>query len=168
MSAYRLHTVTGKQSKAGKLKYLVVSSMFGLLLGNGLNMAYATDTKAEDKDAAAVVEKDWEKDGGIKVLSIRRTAANYMLDFRYKVLDPEKAAMFLDRSNRPELTVIGKEIKLQIPVSAKLGPLRQSGRVAKVGKNYFMFFANPGRIVKSGDKVQVHIGDFKSKVLTVE
>ena len=139
-----------------------------------MNLTYADSNK---KDTAVTPIKtavvmstlnDWEKDGGVRVLSIRRSAAGYMLDFRYKVLNPEKAALFIDRSNRPRLHVLKNGSILQVPVSSKIGPLRQSAQLAKAGKNYFMFFVNPGRMVKSGDKVKVNIGDFKSKVLIVE
>ena len=123
---------------------------------------------ADSEKKVASVEKDWEKDGGIKVLSMRQTAAGYMLDFRYKVINPEKAALFLDRSNKPLLHVLKNGSILQVPVSSKIGPIRQSAMLAKAGKSYFMFFVNPGRMVKPGDKVKVNIGDFKSNTLIVE
>jgi hypothetical protein len=126
-------------------------------------MAYADENKKE-----VSVGKDWEADGGIKVLHIRQTAAGYMLDFRYKVIDPVKAAAFVKRSNKPLLHVIKNGSTLQVPSSSKIGPLRQSAQFAKSGKNYFMFFANPGRMVKSGDKIKISIGDFNSKILVVE
>jgi len=120
-----------------------------------------------DKEKPSI-NKDWEKDGGIRVLSIRQSSAGYMLDFRYKVIDPKKAALFINRGNKPLLNVLKNGSILQVPVSSKIGPLRQSAQFAKAGKNYFMLFANPGRMVKPGDKVKVNIGDFKSKTLMVE
>lgn len=143
------------------ITFIVAASI--LLLGNGMSTAYADTEKKETS-----IENDWEKDGGIRVLSIRQTSAGYMLDFRYKVINPEKAAAFIDRSNKPLLHVLKNGSILQVPVSSKIGPLRQSALSAKAGKNYFMFFANPGRMVKPGDKVKVNIGDFKSKILSVE
>ncbi len=131
-----------------------------LILSNGINTVYA--------DSEIKENPDWEKDGGIRVLSMRQTAAGYMLDFRYKVINPEKAAIFIDRGNRPSLHVLKNGSILQVPVSSKIGPLRQSAQLAKVGKNYFMFFANPGRMVKSGDKVKLQIGDVLSDTLIVE
>ena len=105
---------------------------------------------------------------GIQILSLRTTAAGNMLDFRYKVIDPKKAAIWLDRSSKPLLHVLKNGKTLQVPVTAKIGPLRQSAVLAKAGKNYFMFFGNPGRMVKSGDEVIIQIGSFKSKKLTIE
>lgn len=138
-------------------------TVFILIVSSGINMVYADSGKIENPP-----ENDWEKDGGIRVLSMRQTAAGYMLDFRYKVINPEKAEKFIDRGNKPSLHVLKNGSILQVPVSAKIGPLRQSAQLAKAGKNYFMFFANPGRMVKPGDKVKVNIGEFKSKTITVE
>ena len=102
------------------------------------------------------------------MIGIRRTAADYMLDFRYRMLDPEKAAAIMDRKIKPQLIIESTGRKLQVPVSAKIGPIRQSPKFAKADRNYFMIFANPGRAVKAGDKVTVVIGDFKAEHLVVE
>ena len=164
---------TIKQIVSAKL-VLVSIITINLLLSNVINLTYA-DSKKEHNSITQTklpivkpTVNDWEKNGGIRVLSIRQSAAGYMLDFRYKVLNPEKAALFLDRSSRPRLHVLKNGSILQVPVSAKIGPLRQSAQLAKAGKNYFMFFVNPGQMVKSGDKVKVNIGDFESKILIVE
>lgn len=150
------------KSSANNL-HLYILALFMLLFMNGMSITYADSEKK-----VASIENEWEKDGGIRVLSIRQTAAGYMLDFRYKVIDPEKAAVFLDRSNKPLLHVLKNGSILQVPVSSKTGPIRQSAVLAKAGKSYFMFFANPGRMVKPGDKVKVNIDNFKSKTLIVE
>ncbi len=105
---------------------------------------------------------------GIRVLGVRRTSADYILEFRYRVLDAEKAAYLMNRKIKPELIVQKSGRKLQVPVSSKIGPLRQSPKFTKINRNYFMFFANPGRTVKAGDKVTVVIGDFSVKDLVVE
>jgi len=105
---------------------------------------------------------------GIRVIGIRRTAADYMLDFRFRMLDPEKAAAIMDRKIKPHLIVEKNGHKLQVPVSAKIGPLRQAPKFAKTNRNYFMFFANPGRAVKAGDQVTLVIGDFRQEHIVVE
>lgn len=146
-------------NKEGILKFLLYVSLFCLSL-------FINAAELENKEEIKI--KDWEKDGGIKVMSIRKTAADYMLDFRYKVLDAEKAYLFMNRKKKAFLHVLKNGSTLQVPNTAKIGPLRQSGQLAKVGKTYFMFFGNPGRMVKSGDKVQIQIGNFKSKILSIE
>ena len=109
-----------------------------------------------------------EEKHGVRVIGIRRTAANYMLDFRYRILDKHKVAELMDRKIKPQLLVEKNGAILMVPVTSKLGPLRQSAKFAKENKNYFMFFANPGRSVKPGDLVTVTIGDFKKEHIVVQ
>lgn len=114
--------------------------------------------------AAKKIEKKW----GIRVLGIRRTATDYLLDFRFRVLDKKKVGELMDRKIRPELLVEGKDIRLSVPVTSKLGSLRQSAKFAKADTNYFMLFANPGKAVKKGDKVTIRIGKFKVEHVVVQ
>jgi len=109
-----------------------------------------------------------EQQWGVRVLGIHRTAAGYMLDFRYRVLDAEKATPILNRRIKPELLVEKDNRVLRVPVTSKLGPLRQSAKFAQQDRNYFMFFANPGKLVQRGDKVTIVIGDFKSEHMIVD
>lgn len=114
-----------------------------------------------------VIQNNHEVKWGVRVIGIHSTAAGYMLDFRYRILDAKKAAPILNRKTKPELIVEKDNRVLRVPVTSKLGPLRQSAKFAKENRNYFMFFANPGKLVQRGDKVTVVIGDFKAEHLTV-
>jgi hypothetical protein len=115
------------------------------------------------------LEKEW----GIKLLGIRRTAAGYALDFRYKVLDPHKAAPLLQRQYgaNPYVLVERSGAKLGVPFTDKAGSLRSSvtsvGQIRR-GRNYGALFANPGRHVKAGDRVTVVFGDFKAEHLVAQ
>lgn len=111
----------------------------------------------------AAVSGDW----GIEILAIRQSAAGYMLDMRYKVIDAEKAIPIFDRKVRPYLIDQASGAKFAVPNPPKTGPLRTSDR-PQAGRNYFIFFANPGRFIKPGSKVTVVIGDFRAENLTVE
>lgn len=125
-------------------------------------------SEAEKPTSQATENKQADSPWGIEVLGIRSTAANYMLEFRYRVVDSEKAAYLMDRKLKPELLVEETGRKLHVPVSSKLGPIRQSPKFPATGRNYFMFFANPGRAVEAGDRVSIRIGDFSADRLTVE
>ena len=104
----------------------------------------------------------------IEVLSLRLTAGNYMLDFRYRAVDPERASILFDRQTKPYLIHENTGAKFLIPAPAKVGPLRQTTNKPVAGKSYFMMFANPGQYVKAGDKVTVVVGEFRIEHLTVE
>jgi len=103
---------------------------------------------------------------GVEVIFVRETSAGYMLEFRYKVLDPEKAKALFERQTKPLLTHTKTGAKLIVPTPAKTGALRNSN-TPKAGTTYWMFFANPARLVKPGDQVSVAIGDFHADGIVV-
>jgi hypothetical protein len=104
---------------------------------------------------------------GVELLYVRETSANYMLEFRYKVLDADKAKPLFERQTKPELTHVRTGAKLVVPTPAKTGALRNSNP-PKTGKVYWMFFANPGKLVKPGDEVNIAIGEFHANGLVVQ
>ncbi len=109
------------------------------------------------------IEEKW----GVQIVGIRISAAGFMLDFRYRVIDAEKAAPLFDRATKPYLIHQESGAKFMVPNPPKTGPLRTSD-TPQQGRVYWMFFGNPGRYVKPGNKVTVVIGDFKAENLIVE
>ncbi len=112
-------------------------------------------------------EESIEEKWGIKIIGIRQTAAGYMLDFRYRVTDPEKALPLFARKIKPYIIEQSSGAKFAVPNPPKTGPLRTSDP-PQAGRIYFIFFGNPGKYVKPGDKVTVVIGDFRAEDLVVE
>jgi hypothetical protein len=104
---------------------------------------------------------------GVEVTSIRMTANDHMIDYRYRVLDADKAADLFKRQIKPFLIHEESGRVLAVPETAKLGPLRNSN-IPQEGKIYWMFFGNAGNLVKAGDKVTVVIGEFRVEDLIVE
>jgi hypothetical protein len=104
---------------------------------------------------------------GVEVLFVRQTSAGYMLEFRYKVLDPELAMPLFKRQTKPVLIHAETGAKFIVPTPAKTGALRNSNAPLE-GHTYWMFFANPGKFVDQGDLVSVEIGDFLAEGLIVE
>ena len=111
---------------------------------------------------AAGIEGRW----GIQIEGIRLTAAGYMLDFRYRVLDAAKAAPLFVRKTKPVLRDEATGAVMVVPVPPKTGALRSSNEPQE-GRTYFMFFANPGRFITKNRKVSVTIGDFAISGLVV-
>jgi hypothetical protein len=104
---------------------------------------------------------------GIEITSVRLTAHNHMIDYRYRVLDAQKATDLFKRQIKPHLIHQKTGKVLAVPETAKLGPLRNSN-IPKDGKIYWMFFGNAGDLVQSGDEVTVVIGEFRVEDLVVE
>lgn len=152
-----------KQGISAVCKILRLPGVLVCLYISALGGCASTVSDGITQTPAQMLEQEW----GVRVIGIRTTAAGYMLDFRYRILDADKATPILNRKTKPELIVEHNGTKLYVPVTSKIGPLRQSAKFVKEDKNYYMFFANPGRYVQPGDKVTVVIGDFKAEHITV-
>ena len=105
---------------------------------------------------------------GIDPVALRLTANGTMLDLRYRVTDPQRAADLLDRSHSVYLLHEPSGKVLPVPVMAKLGPMRQITRNPKPGKVYFILFSNGGELVRSGDLATLVLGDKRLRHLRVE
>jgi hypothetical protein len=110
----------------------------------------------------AEIESRW----GIAIESLELTAAGYMLDFRFKIVDPAKAAPLFDRKTRPTLKDEKTGAVMLVPVPPKVGALRPAND-PKEGRTYFMFFGNPGGFIKRFSKVTVTVGEFSVSGLVV-
>lgn len=106
---------------------------------------------------------------GVELLGMRLTSAGYMLDFRFRVLDADKALPLFDHRIKPHIVAERSNIKLPVPMAPKVGAFRPTnrGKNIKADKTYYMIFGNPDRHVKVGEKVTVVIGDFKVEHLKV-
>ena len=112
-----------------------------------------------------VLREDW----GVEILGLRLTSANNMMDFRFRVLDADKALTLFDHRIKPYVIVDRSQIKLPVPMAAKVGAFRPTnrGKNIKADKNYYMLFGNPDRYVQPGETVTVVIGDFVVEHLQV-
>ena len=119
-------------------------------------------TKSLQNDRKRLADK-W----GIELTAMRITAEGHMVDFRYRVLDAEKAAPLFKRQTKPYLVHQESGKVLAVPNTAKVGSLRNSN-TPQEGRIYWMFFGNHQRLVQKGDKVTVAIGDFRATDLEVQ
>jgi hypothetical protein len=104
---------------------------------------------------------------GVEPMYVRQSAAGYMLEFRYKVLDAEKAKPLFERQTKPVLTHTESGARLIVPTPATTGALRNSNPPLD-DHIYWMFFANPGKLVQPGDHVNIDIGEFRVAGLIVQ
>lgn len=154
--------VKGKLMKGYFLMPLVILLVIFSLQLTGC-VATSKNQAAEEVVNTESIEERW----GIQISGIRLTSAGFMLDFRYRVIDAKKAAPLFNRKTKPYLIHQETGAKFMVPNPPKTGPLRTSNEPQQ-GRVYWMFFGNPGRYVKQGNKVTVVIGDFKAENLTVE
>lgn len=99
---------------------------------------------------------------GVEFIDTRLSAADHLVDLRYRVLDAEKAAPLLDRKIKPVLVNSKNGRRYYVPQPPIVGALRQTARspaAVQVGRTYFMLFANPDRELKTGDSLALYVGD---------
>jgi hypothetical protein len=104
---------------------------------------------------------------GVDSLSVKAAESGELIRFSYRVLDPQKAKILNDKKIEAFLNSPEHRIQLVIPSLEKVGQLRQSN-TPEAGKSYWMAFSNPHRSVKSGDRVNVVIGQFHADGLIIE
>jgi hypothetical protein len=131
-------------------------------------IGYTTETDIQvPEEKTPKEELSTEKKWGITILGIRLTANGYLLDFRYRVNDPDKASPLFSRQLKPFLVDQATGAKFFVPNPPKVGSLRAT-RKPEANRNYFILFANPAGYVKKGNKVKVIVGDFKAEDLIVK
>jgi hypothetical protein len=118
--------------------------------------------------ATPAAERAAAEDPGIRVESLRLTAADYMLDLRFRVTDPERAAPFFSRKTELQLVEPVSGARFAVPNTPKLGKLRQVARKDLTERSYFVLFANPGRYLKAGSRVILVAGDTRIGELRIE
>jgi hypothetical protein len=106
---YDLFLVPG-HSKIIIIVVFVVSAVAALLKG----------CAPETNNVITTAQKSlYKSKWGVKVEGIRLSAADYMLDFRYRVIDPEKAKPLLSRQVKPYLVDQESGAKLIVPAPPK-------------------------------------------------
>ena len=142
--------------------------LFAMLLAGGL-VATALPTSVVAEERASHPRKNTllKRQWGIEIVYVRQTSAGYMLEFRYRVLDAEKARALFERQTKPVLIHAETGARFIVPTPAKTGALRNSNP-PKGGHTYWMFCANPGKFVRAGDVVSIEIGDFVINNLEVQ
>lgn len=89
---------------------------------------------------------------GIRITLIGVTAAGGMVDFRFRVLDADKAErLFSSHHGMPVLVPVGSETRIAVPNGSHSMNFEN-------GKVYYLLFGNPGGVVRPGRQVQVSLG----------
>ncbi|MBI5198310.1 MAG: hypothetical protein HZA19_06855 [Nitrospirae bacterium] len=96
---------------------------------------------------------------GIEIVSLRKTGAGQMLDLRYRVVNSALAEEITKRNSAVEIRVVDLETGhvLNVPMT-HLGMLRTRTPKPREKRTYYVLFANPGEVVKSGSEVSIRFG----------
>jgi hypothetical protein len=149
--------------------FIVVAAI--CLLSLSLSFTNALSAGSQEKAEAPAVTilspEEIEENWGVRPLSIRQTADGYMLDFRYRIIDAEKAAPLFGYKIKTYLIDQASGAVMAVPNVPKVGSLRSTRKPIK-DRNYAILFANPAKYIKPGNKVTVAIGDLRIENLVVE
>lgn len=106
--------------------------------------------------AAADPVRELEDRYGIRITLIGITAGGGMIDFRYKVVDADKATKWIkDSELMPHFENETSGIMLKHPGGMAHSPTLLPGRV------YYMLYGNSGGALKPGDSIAVTFGDLR-------
>jgi hypothetical protein len=115
------------------------------------------------QNAEMYIRRRW----GIDTISVRSLSSGAAVEFRYRVVDPAKAAVLNDRKATPVLTDQISGLRLSVPQMENVGTLRQVAPPV-AGKEYWMIFQDPRRVVKPGHRVDIAVGVLHLNGLTVQ
>jgi hypothetical protein len=113
--------------------------------------------------ASVRIQRNW----GIDIVGVRPVSTGFMLAFRYRIVDAEKAKVLNDKRSKAYLIDEATGNILGVPNMENLGELRQKD-APELNRVYFIMFGNPGKLVKSGGHVSVVVGDFRVDNLVVD
>jgi hypothetical protein len=103
---------------------------------------------------------------GVDIVGVRLVSTEWMLEFKFRVIDPDKAAALLDEHAKPYILDDASGARLGVPAMENVGELRQH-TTPDSNRIYFMIFGNANKIVPRGGHVSVVIGQFQASGLPV-
>jgi hypothetical protein len=109
----------------------------------------------------------YKRNWGVEIIGVKPVTSGYMLAFRYRIVDPEKAKVLNDRHSKAYLRDEATGTVLSVPAMENVGELR-AGTTPEANRTYFMIFGNPGKLVKSGSRVSVVAGNLHIDGLIVD
>jgi hypothetical protein len=143
---------------------LRMSQMLRLILVFGLLVCMGGLQADESKLKTIDLEKDW----GIQPVFLRITGGGYMIEFRYKVVDTQKALVLSANKVFPSMLSMKSKAKLAVPYSSTVGYMKSNRKFLKLNRNYIVFFANENRHMLPGDQVKIQVGDEVTAPLTID
>ncbi|MEZ4658884.1 MAG: hypothetical protein R2911_15055 [Caldilineaceae bacterium] len=100
---------------------------------------------------------------GVRIRLIAVTAGGGMIDFRYKVIDPDKAEFLVGETTNPPALIVEESGETLYTSNG----MKHNTRLDK-DSIHFLFFANADNAVKSGSTVSVVFGSVQLEPMTVQ
>ena len=145
------------------LASLALLAGLGLWLFASSRPALPANPPQMDRNLTSLSQSAFEEATGVHVTLVAVTGQGGLIDFRYQVIDPDKAAIVHDPEKPP--TIVDEATG-----QAFDKPWMQHGHSGELnpGATYYLILVNPKGGIKSGDLVSVLIGDFRLEHVRVK
>ncbi len=151
MSTTFTQTVTNQPRRWDRLALLVALVLFLAALALVFILQSRTTPMSTESIEAAIEDKY-----GIHISMVAVTAAGGVVDFRFRVTDPEKAEKYM-HGPYSELPILIAETD-----GTRIDPRTHIHKANyEFGRTYYSIYRNPGGVIRSGSEVTVVLGDLR-------
>lgn len=153
------------QQRPRRPRLMTVALVIVLVIGGLGARAWWSERRADVRDGTTLVTADgMAARYGINITLVAVTAAGGLIDFRYQVVDPDKAnAIIHDIDLYPKLVVEDTGATL-----AMRSLPHNHGKTLELGGNYFFLLPNANNAVHPGSLLTLVIGDARLEHVVVQ
>jgi hypothetical protein len=140
--------------------WLLIAAALALVAGVWQAISFSlspSPAQSVQQISAAQLESDY----GVRIRLIGVTAAGGMLDVRFKILDPVKAAQIFSNQEMLPRLIAGNTVLVTRPPDLDSLALEKDGIV-------FMLFPNRGGAVRPGTPVTITFGDLRLEPIAAQ
>ena len=145
-----------------------------VVLGSRLAATFKDEPKSEQPGAVGlslaaqmtrpkVSEAGLIDRSGVKIVYVAMTGGGGLIDLRFQVVDPDKAAALHDSATPPAMV----DETTGVVVNSLLMGHSHTGAYT-TGVTYYLVFENPGNLVQRGTRVSVLLGDAQVQHVLVQ
>jgi hypothetical protein len=150
-------TQLGRPGRSMPIKLLVALTIILTIVFLVPVIQSRTASLNQDSAEAAIEDRY-----GIHITMLAVTAGGGIVDFRFKIVDPEKANNYMHGSYE-ELPILLVEND-----GTRINPRPHTHHVNyEFGRTYYQFYRNPGGVVKTGSEVTAVLGDLQLRHIVV-
>jgi hypothetical protein len=95
----------------------------------------------------------FQRTTGVRIVRVAVSGGGGLVDLRYQVIDPDRAASLHDAGNPPEVV----DERTGVVVDSLFMGHSHQGRL-HAAETYYLIFDNPGNLVRRGTRVTVRLG----------
>jgi hypothetical protein len=152
-----MNTTIRPNTMLRKLSMPLVAALLGVfVLGSALlwQQQHPRLPPADLMAAPMPVSAEIEARYGVRITMVAATAEGGLIDLRYTVIDPDKAALMTDSLESLPVIAAGNGTVL-----TQRGAAHRHGQNLKAGVTYFLLYTNTQNAVRAGDELLVKVGE---------